>query len=104
MQLATTYIISQPFDMLTDIEKGWLRGSLWNNLYDRFKYENSKQNVFSSNHDKNMYALMVYMFACLEIKLYLLTHENDSQAREVYKKIEAEKNKLYAYYQSTVNF
>lgn len=93
----TLSINIQTFEMVSNLELGFARGSIWGNLYEPYKMENSYANNSVSPIEQVKYLISVYSFALLELKLYMLTHPNCLDSRETYKKIKIEHDKLVAY-------
>lgn len=91
--MKTLEINSQPFVVDNDIEKGFLKGSLWANLYDPYKYKVDKMNL-SSDWERAVYMLQVYTFTSVELALYISTHPNCKDAVDMLKKVNAEKKKI----------
>lgn len=91
--MKTMEINSQQFVVDNDIEKGFLKGSIWENLYIPYKYKVDKIN-FTSDYARAIYMLEVYSFTSIELTLYLSTHPNHKEAFEMLKKVNAEKEKV----------
>ncbi len=102
MKLAQAKIENQPFDILQDFEKGFARGSIWQNLYIPYKYETT---VINTNSEKEQieHLLMVYNFASIELSLYLCTHKDNAECREYLTKVNKEKEKICYYYENKFN-
>lgn len=98
--LATAKIENQPFDLINDFELGFARGSLWNNLYVPFKYENTNMNSSLTLNDNYHYLLMVYTFASIELSLYLATHKNDQNCIDTLQRVNAELEKVKVLYEA----
>ena len=93
IKIKTLEINSQPFVIDNDIEKGFLKGSAWENLYDPFKYKVDKIN-FSNDFERAVYMLQVYTFISIELAQYLSTHPNSKEAFNMLQKINSEKKKI----------
>ncbi len=91
MELAKIYIKPQDYDVNYDILKGLSKGSIWNNLYEPYKYE--PMNLESSIDN----IIKAYKFALIEITLFLDTHPNDSNALSDYSKMKQELYKAIKY-------
>lgn len=96
IKIKTLEINSQQFVLDSDIEKGFLKGSIWENLYSAYKFVlTSIDNL--NEEERLMYILQVYTFASTEITLFVCTHPNDTEAIETLKKVNIEKQKLTEY-------
>lgn len=91
--IKTLEINSQPFVIDNDIEKGFLKGSIWENLYEPFKYKIDKIN-FKNDFERVIYMLQVYTFTSIELAQYISTHPNSKEAFNMLKKINSEKKKI----------
>lgn len=98
--IETLSINSQPFLMNSDLEQGFLRGSIWNNLYEPYKYENTKS-VFDNPSKQTDYLIMIYTFAKIDLSLYIITHPDEYEAIDTLKKIETELEKITEYQKQT---
>lgn len=93
INIKTLNINSQEFVVDSDIEKGFLKGSIWQNLYDPYKYRVNKINK-KNDYENALYMLQVYTFASVELSLYISTHPNNKEAINMLKKINQEKAKI----------
>ena len=94
--MKTLEINSQAFVLDSDIEKGFLKGSIWENLFSGYKF------ILTDVHDlteeeQYLFMLQVYTFASIELSLYICTHPDNSEAIETLKKVNLEKSKLCDY-------
>lgn len=93
INIKTLEINSQEFVLVNDLEKGFLRGSIWSNLYDGYKF--ILENIGSMTEEqKLMLMLQIYTFTGIELNLYICTHPNCSEAIKTLKRVNVEKNKL----------
>ncbi len=99
MSFQTLDINMQPFDMTYDLESGFLRGTIWNNLYDKYKYEATKTNTPMTVENQLIYMIQVYSFAVTELTLFVCTHKDNIEAINMLKKISLEREKIYSYYE-----
>ena len=89
--------MSKPkFVMNPDIEKAFLKGSLWPNIYSFYKYAVNDYKP-KSEFESLIYMLQVYSFAALELTLYLDVNPNDREALDVLDRINNEKSKISNY-------
>ncbi len=93
INIKTLEINSQPFVIDSDIEKGFLKGSLWENLYLPYKYKVDKITDMS-DLESAIYMLQVYTFTSIELTLYISTHPNSKEAVDMLKKVNAERKKI----------
>ena len=96
IEIKTLEINSQQFLVDDDIEKGFLKGSIWKNLFSPYKFVVEKINL-TTDLDKLLYMLQVYTFTAIELTLYIDTHPNNKEASDMLKKVNAEKNKICEY-------
>lgn len=99
IKIKTLEINSQPFVIDNDIEKGFLKGSLWENLYIPYKYKVDKITNMS-DLDSAIYMLQVYTFTSIELTLYVATHPNCKEAFDMLKKVNAEREKICEFIQT----
>ncbi|MDE6414635.1 MAG: spore coat protein CotJB [Anaeroplasmataceae bacterium] len=91
--MKTLEINSQAFVLDSDIEKGFLKGSIWENLFSGYKF------ILTDVHDlteeeQYLFMLQVYTFASIELSLYICTHPDNKEAIETLKKVNLEKSKV----------
>ena len=91
--IKTLEINSQEYVLVNDLEKGFLRGSIWGNLFDGYKFilENI-DNV--TEEQKLILMLQIYAFTSLEISMYITTHPDCTDAIKTLKRVNMEKQKL----------
>ena len=93
INIKTFEINSQDFVLINDLEKGLLRGSIWGNLYEGYKF--ILENIGNlSEEQKLMLMLQVYAFTSLELSMYITTHPNNTEAIKTLKRVNIEKDKL----------
>lgn len=93
INIKTFEINSQEFVLVNDLEKGFLKGSIWENLYDGYKF--MLTDIGNLNDEqKMMLMLQVLSFTSLEISMYITTHPNDEEAIKTLKRVNIEKEKL----------
>ncbi|MDE6047433.1 MAG: spore coat protein CotJB [Anaeroplasmataceae bacterium] len=91
--MKTLEINSQAFVLDSDIEKGFLKGSIWENLFSGYKF------ILTDVHDlteeeQYLFMLQVYTFASIELSLFICTHPDNKEAIETLKKVNLEKSKV----------
>jgi len=79
---------------LADPKEGFLRGNLFNNLYD--PYKNYKYGMLKPTNKKEelLYNILMYKFALIELNLYLDTNPNNSNMINLYNQYLSEEKKL----------
>ena len=92
------YAEAYKFFIDNDIEKGFLKGSIWSNLYEPYKYTVKSVSKLT-DLEKAIYMLQVYTFTSIELTLYVSTHPNNKEAHEMLKKINAEKKKIVDFFE-----
>ena len=93
INIKTFEINSQDFVLINDLEKGLLRGSIWGNLYEGYKF--ILENIGNlTEEQKMMLMLQVYAFTSLELSMYITTHPNNTEAIKTLKRVNIEKDKL----------
>ncbi len=99
ISIKTLEINSQEFILDSDIEKGFLKGSIWANLFDGYKF--ILNDIKDLNEEEQvLFMLQVYTFASIELTLFVCTHPEDKRAIETLKKVNVEKDKLCDYVES----
>lgn len=96
INIKTLEINSQEFLVDNDLKKGFLKGSIWANLYKPYKFRVDSINN-QSEEELAIFMLEVYTFASTELTLYYITHKNNKEALEMLKQVNIEKNKLCEY-------
>lgn len=91
--MKTLEINSQPFELNSDMEKGFLRGSAWENLYIPYKFSVPKLNNLT-DFEQALYVLQVYTFVSIELTLYISTHPKCKDALEALDRINIERDKI----------
>lgn len=99
MNLKTLEINSQQFVLDSDIEKGFLKGSIWENLYSGYKFVLTNIDKVTEE-EQVMLMLQVYTFASIELSLYLATHPSCKEAKDTLLKVNIEKKKLCDFIES----
>lgn len=97
--MKTLEINSQTFVLDSDIEKGFLKGSLWENLFSGYKFIVTDVKELTEE-EQFMFMLQVYTFASIELTLFICTHPDHTEAIETLKKVNIEKAKLCDYIES----
>lgn len=79
---------------LADPKNGFLRGNLFNNLYDpyrNYKYRELKPN---NKREELLYNILMHNFALVELQLYLDVNPTDKRMINLYNKYLMDKKKL----------
>ncbi|MDE7264055.1 MAG: spore coat protein CotJB [Anaeroplasmataceae bacterium] len=97
--MKTLEINSQEFILDSDIEKGFLKGSLWENLFSGYKFILTDVKELTEE-EQFLFMLQVYTFASIELALFVCTHPDHNEAIETLKKVNLEKHKLTDYIES----
>ena len=93
IKIKTFEINSQEYVLVNDLERGFLRGSIWNNLFEGYKY--ILENIDSTSDEQRlMLMLQVYAFTSLELSMYITTHPDCTEAIKTLKRVNMEKQKL----------
>ena len=93
INIKTLEINLQPFVLHNDIEKGLLRGSIWENLFSPYKFV--VENITNlSDEEKAIFMLQVYNFVAIELGLFIATHPDNKEAIEMIKKVNVEKKNM----------
>ena len=93
IKIKTLEINSQEFVLDSDIEKGFLKGSIWGNLYSSYKFVLTDI-MNKTEEEQLMLMLQVYTFASIELSLYVCTHPDNKEAVDTLKKVNIEKSKI----------
>ena len=86
---------------LADPKEGFLRGNLFNNLYE--PYKNYKYKILNPTNKKEelLFNILMYKFALKELNLYLDNYPTNNQMLNLYKKYLTEEKKLCDQYEKT---
>lgn len=98
-QLATIHVPVQTFEGIVGLEQGFMRGSIWSNLYYPYKYEMTVPPRGMDQRQNTLFMVDIYAFAITELSEFLDTHPNDARALETYNKIKVEYDKAVSYYE-----
>ena len=84
---------------LTNPKEGFLRGNLFDNLYE--PYKNYQYGKLKPNNTKEelLYNILMYKFALTELNLYLDNYPNNSNILNIYNKYLLEEKKLCDQYE-----
>lgn len=100
--METLNIKLQDYDLNTNLENAFMRGSAWNNLYKPYKFETTK--IYSKDVKNQILLLIqIYSFISVELSLFLGTHPNNSEALSTIKQINTERYKMIEYYEANYN-
>lgn len=94
--MKTLEINSQAFVLDSDIEKGFLKGSIWENLFSGYKFILTDVKDMTEE-ERFLFMLQVYTFASIELTLFVCTHPDNKEAIETLKKVNLEKSKITDY-------
>jgi spore coat protein JB len=84
---------------LANPKEGFLRGNLFNNLYDPYKnYKYTKLNP-TNKKEEMLFNILMYKFALKELNLYLDNFPNNTQILNLYNQYLLEEKKLCNQYQ-----
>lgn len=89
----------QEFNLSPDLEKSFLKGSAWQNLYIPYKYIPEEISTLSIK-EQILLLIQIYTFIAIELTLFIGTHKNSIKAIEALKQINSERNKMINYFQS----
>lgn len=73
-------------NQILDPKEGFIRGNLFNNLYDRYKNYKPKDINPQNEQEALLNQWQQYNFATIDLKLYLDTHPNDNNTLQLYNK------------------
>ncbi len=79
---------------LSDLKNGFLRGNIFNNLYDPYKNYKYRELKPSNKREEMLYNILMYNFALIELQLYLDVNPMDSNIINLYNKHLMDKKKL----------
>ena len=84
---------------LTNPKEGFLRGNLFNNLYD--PYKDYKYGMLNPTNKKEelLFNILMHKFALIELNLYLDTHPNNQEMIKLYNNYLMEEKKLCKEYE-----
>lgn len=104
-----TFNITDKIDMnntninnnLVEPKEGFLRGNLFNNLYDPYKNYRYGMLKATSAREELLFNILMYKFALIELNLYLDTNPNDINILNLYNKYLSEEKKLCDQYEKS---
>lgn len=79
---------------LSDPKNGFLRGNMFDNLYDPYKNYKYRELKASNKREELLYSILMYNFVLIELQLYLDVNPNDSNMINLYNKYLADKKRL----------
>ena len=88
-------------DDVGNIKEGFLRGNLFDNLYDPYKNYKYGELVARDKREELLYNILKYKFAMVELDLYLDMNPNDRSMIELYKKYMMEEKMLCEQYEKS---
>ena len=84
---------------LADSKEGFLKGNLFNNLYDPYKNYKYAMLKPTSKKEELLFNLLMYKFALIDLDIYLDNYPNDTKCINIYNKYLAEEKKLSDQYE-----
>ena len=84
---------------LGDPKNGFLRGNLFNNLYDPYKNYKYRELKPNNKREELLYNLLMYKFALVELQLYLDVNPMDSNTVSLYNKYLMDEKRLCEEYE-----
>lgn len=84
---------------LTNPKEGFLRGNLFNNLYDPYKNYRYGNLTATTKEEELLYNILMHKFALTELDLYLDTNPNDSKMINLYNKYLSDEKRLCTEYE-----
>ena len=84
---------------LDDPKDGFLRGNMFNNLYDPYKNYKYRELKPSNKREELLYNLLMHNFVLVEFQLYLDVNPMDSNIINLYNKYLEQKKKLVDEYE-----
>lgn len=95
----TCYVKEQKFKNLDNLEGSLLQGTVFNDLNIPYKNYTPKDFKIEDKLKSTLLILQELDFYCLDISLFLMTHEDNKEAIELYKKYNQEYNKMKMYFE-----
>lgn len=86
---------------LASPKEGWLRGNLFNNLYDPYKNYKYRELMPKNKREELLFNILKFEFAMKELNLYLDLHPRDSEMIKLYNRYLMEEKKLCEEYEKT---
>ena len=84
---------------LVNPKEGFLRGNLFNNLYDPYKNYQYGSLKPTNQKEELLYNILMYKFALTELNLYLDNYPNNTQMISLYNQYLTEEKKLCNQYE-----
>lgn len=88
----------RPSDKLSNIEDGFLRGNMFNDIYDGY-YKRIKRIRTSNEREKLLLKIQMLTFSSLDLGLYLDIYPDDKEVLEKFKKYNNELDSLTKEYE-----
>lgn len=89
----------RPVSKLTNAETGFLRGNMFNDVYDGY-YKRIKKINTTNEREKSLLKIQELTFASLDLGLYLDVYPNDTNALRVFKNYNKELEKATKNYEA----
>jgi len=86
-------------DDLAELKTAFLRGNLYNDLYDPYKGYKYRELNANNKKEELLYNILKYNFALIELNLYLDVNPNDRMKVNLYNKYLTEKLQLIENYE-----
>ena len=86
---------------LSDPKTGFIRGNLFDNLYDPYKNYKNRELKPKNQREELLYNIMMHIFVLTELQLYLDTNPGDMRMLDTYKKYLTAKRKLVEQYENS---
>lgn len=86
---------------LASPKEGFLRGNLFNNLYDPYKNYKYRELTPTNKREELLFNILKFKFALTELNLYLDLHPMDSEMIGLYNKYLMEMKKLWDEYEKS---
>lgn len=86
-------INSHSFFLVDDLSKGFLRGSIFKNIFDPYKYVVTNITKMT-DEEALMYKIQTYEFVKKELTIYLSNYPDDKDALESLNRINMERKKM----------
>ena len=84
---------------LADLKTGFLRGNLFNNLYNPYKNYKYGNLIPSNKKEELLFNILMYKFNLKELNLYLDNYPNDTNMLKLYNQYLSEEKKLCEEYE-----
>lgn len=95
-----TYNSYQSNPQILDLYDGYIKGNIFENLYDKYKKYDPIQPKIVTEKEKDLLEIQAYRFALIDLDLYLDIYPNNSYIINIYNEISTNLKRLISNYET----